>query len=194
MKTLYVSDLDGTLLRSDQRTSEYTNRVINELVAKGMLFSYATARSYSTSHKVTAGMTAPFPIIIYNGAFVRDNASGQMLLENFYEKEAVAPLVRDLTEHGITPIVYGFVDGIERFSYNIDTVEGGAKDFIDTRHGDSRDRQVMPQRLIWGAGRQRVPYLNNRKVSRTTGRWHGNAFFHRRLGSPGCPLIANINR
>lgn len=27
MKTLYVSDLDGTLLRSDQKTSEYTNRM-----------------------------------------------------------------------------------------------------------------------------------------------------------------------
>ena len=29
MKTLYVSDLDGTLLRSDEVTSEYTNNVIN---------------------------------------------------------------------------------------------------------------------------------------------------------------------
>ena len=45
MKTLYVSDLDGTLLRSDQRTSEYTNRTVNALVADGMCFSYATARS-----------------------------------------------------------------------------------------------------------------------------------------------------
>lgn len=45
MTTLYVSDLDGTLLRSNQKTSAYTNRTINELVEKGMLFSYATARS-----------------------------------------------------------------------------------------------------------------------------------------------------
>ena len=58
MKTLYVSDLDGTLLRSDQKTSEYTNRIINQLVENGVLFSYATARSYYTAHKVTAGMTA----------------------------------------------------------------------------------------------------------------------------------------
>ena len=28
MKTLYVSDLDGTLLRSDAKTSAYTNQVI----------------------------------------------------------------------------------------------------------------------------------------------------------------------
>ncbi len=51
MRTLYVSDLDGTLLRSDGRTSEYTNRVINRLTEKGMVFSYATARSLTTAKK-----------------------------------------------------------------------------------------------------------------------------------------------
>lgn len=43
MKTLYVSDLDGTLLRSDETTSEYTNSVINNLTDRGMIFPYATA-------------------------------------------------------------------------------------------------------------------------------------------------------
>lgn len=33
-QTLYVSDLDGTLLRSNQTTSEYTNEVINSLTEK----------------------------------------------------------------------------------------------------------------------------------------------------------------
>ena len=51
-KTLFVTDLDGTLLRSDQKTSKFTNSVINMLVEKGMLFSYATARSWNTAHKV----------------------------------------------------------------------------------------------------------------------------------------------
>ena len=54
MKTLYVSDLDGTLIRSDERTSEYTNSTINRLVEEGVIFSYATGRSFHTSHKVTA--------------------------------------------------------------------------------------------------------------------------------------------
>lgn len=33
MKTLYVSDLDGTLLRSDERTSDFTNNAIQQLKA-----------------------------------------------------------------------------------------------------------------------------------------------------------------
>lgn len=36
MKVLYVSDLDGALLRSDAKTSEYTNQFLNELLRKGI--------------------------------------------------------------------------------------------------------------------------------------------------------------
>ena len=75
MKTLYVSDLDGTLLRSTESTSDYTNRTINTLVEKGMLFSYATARSYSTSAKVTKGLSARIPLIVYNGALVIESVT-----------------------------------------------------------------------------------------------------------------------
>ena len=142
MKTLYVSDLDGTLLRSDQKTSVYTNQIVNDLVSRGMLFSYATARSYNTSHKVTEGMTAPFPLIVYNGAFVRDNATGEMLLKNFFEKDEAERLIRELIAHGISPIVYAFVDGIERFSYNVHTMNADVKEFVLSRKGDSRDRPV----------------------------------------------------
>ncbi len=45
MKTLYLSDLDGTLLRPDERVSPYTADVINRFVCSGGNFSYATARS-----------------------------------------------------------------------------------------------------------------------------------------------------
>ena len=142
MKTLYVSDLDGTLLRSDQRTSEYTNRTVNALVARGMCFSYATARSYMTAGKVTAGMDEAFPVILYNGAFVRDNRTGELLIRNFFGKDEAARLVRELQESGISPIVYAFVDGEEKFSYDRDTVNAATREFILSRKGDSRDRPV----------------------------------------------------
>ena len=64
MSDLYVSDLDGTLLRSNERTSEYTNQVINSLVEKGMIFFYATARSLVTAKKVTKGINAKIPLIV----------------------------------------------------------------------------------------------------------------------------------
>jgi len=142
VKTLYVSDLDGTLLRSDERTSEYTNRVINKLVQGGAAFTYATARSYATAHKVTAGMTAAFPVIVYNGAFVRNNATGEMLLESYFNQAQAEELIRELTDTGIFPIVYAYIRGEEKFSYLPDRVNSAAAAFIRSRQGDSRDRPV----------------------------------------------------
>ena len=36
MNTLYVSDLDGTLLNSDVKISENSKNIINSLIEKGM--------------------------------------------------------------------------------------------------------------------------------------------------------------
>lgn len=57
--------MDETLLHSDERTSEITNHTINDLVDRGMLFSYATARSFHTAHKATKGLNAKIPLMIY---------------------------------------------------------------------------------------------------------------------------------
>lgn len=148
MKTLYVSDLDGTLLNSDEITSDYTNQVINELVDKGMLFSYATARSYSTSHKVTQGLNAKIPLIVYNGTFVRDNQTGDILLANYFSDE-VKEVIDDLLLHGIYPIVYSFIDGIERFSFVEDKCTEGMTRFINSRKGDSRHRVIAYEKQLY---------------------------------------------
>ena len=52
-KTLYVTDLDGTLLNRQDRVSPFSIQTINNLVEKGMLFTYATARSLVSASRVT---------------------------------------------------------------------------------------------------------------------------------------------
>lgn len=141
MKTLYVSDLDGTLLQSNERTSEYTNNIINELVERGMLFSYATARSFETSHKATIGLNANIPLIIYNGAMVVNNKDGSILLKNFFGND-VTELLNDLFSEGIFPIVYSFIDGKEKFSFITSKCTNGMKMFIDSRKNDRRTNPV----------------------------------------------------
>ncbi|MBR5301253.1 MAG: HAD family hydrolase [Clostridia bacterium] len=141
MKTLYVTDLDGTLLGSNERTSEFTNQTINELTASGMLFSYATARSYVTAVKVTRGMSAHIPLIVYNGALVIDHGTGEILLSNFFEPE-IRQTLHELIAGGIYPIVYAFVDGVEKYSYLPDKCTWGMQDYIDSRSGDKRENPV----------------------------------------------------
>lgn len=142
MRTLYISDLDGTLLRSDQKTSAFTNRTINELADKGLIFSYATARSFSTAQKAVKGLTAHFPVIVYNGVFIRDNTSGEYLHKNLFDKKAAVQIARELTRGGVSPIVYSLIDGNEKFSYIKANISKAESEFICTRKGDLRDRPI----------------------------------------------------
>jgi len=141
MSTLYLSDLDGTLLRSDQRLSPYTSDTINRLVGEGMLFSYATARSFQTARKVTAGLVAQIPVIVYNGAFIIDNRTGELLLTNFFAADEAEQLLSNLLQAGISPIVY-CMDDRERFVYNRATINADTADFVASRQGDPRDTPV----------------------------------------------------
>lgn len=141
MKTLFVSDLDGTLLHSDERVSPYTCDVINRLTEKGIMFSYATARSYITARKVTAGLNAQIPLIIYNGAFILDNLTGAIMLSNYFGNE-VQGILSELINAGIIPIVYAYIDGVEKFSFVYDKCSRGMKEFLSTRTGDVRANSV----------------------------------------------------
>ncbi len=141
MKTLYVSDLDGTLLRSNETTSEYTNNVINSLTDRGMIFSYATARSLITAKKVTNGINAKIPLIVYNGAFVIDNVTEDILIANYFDS-SVYEVLDELFANKVYPIVYAYIEGKEKFSFVPELCTGGMKKFINSRSGDIRTNTV----------------------------------------------------
>lgn len=142
MKTLYISDLDGTLLRSDETISEYTSDVINRMTDRGILFSYATARSLITAKKVTGAINAQIPLITYNGTFIFDNVTEEILASNFFD-HSVVDLLEDLFVHEVYPIVYAFIDGKEKFSFLPELCTRGMNTFLDSRKGDIRTNSVM---------------------------------------------------
>lgn len=129
------------MLRSNEITSEYTNRIINSLTEKGMIFSYATARSLITAKKVTEGLTAKIPLIVYNGAFIIDNVSEKLLIENYFDN-TVDSLLEDLFNNEVYPIVYAFIDNKEKFSFVPELCTQGMNIFINSRKGDIRRNTV----------------------------------------------------
>lgn len=147
-KTLYVSDLDGTLLRSDETVSDYTCKVIKELTEKGICFSYATARSAVTAQKVTKGLTAAIPVIVYNGAFILENRTNRLLAENYFEQEAVCALLQMLLERHIYPLVYSYTNGRERYAYLERCVNPATMDFVKSRD-DVRRTPVMDREALF---------------------------------------------
>ncbi len=141
MRVLYVSDLDGTLLRSNERTSEYTNQVINRLTEKGMIFSYATARSLITAKRAAGGINAKIPLIVYNGVFVIDNLTGDILVENYFDYSVYSVLDVLLADR-VYPIVYAYIDGKEKFSFLPEYCSHATIEFLQGRKGDPRTNAV----------------------------------------------------
>ena len=142
IKTLYVSDLDGTLLTSDMKISESSLKIINELIDEGMLFTYATARSISSASIVAKGLSTKHPIIAYNGAFIVEPDTRKILAKEDFSRAQIEAVMDILSRNHISPLVYSFVDGKERVSWIPNEENEGKRHYIDSRKGDKRLRPV----------------------------------------------------
>lgn len=67
MKTLYISDLDGTLLNKNAEISDFTTKSLNRLIEKGLNFSIATARTNATVVQMMKNVNINIPVILMNG-------------------------------------------------------------------------------------------------------------------------------
>ena len=141
-KTLYISDLDGTLLKWDQTLSPYTVQTLNGLVARGMIFSYATARSFVTAKAVTEGLPDGLPAIVYNGSFIVEQGTGERLCTNAFSEEDGRMILDYLLAREVYPIVYAFVDGKEKYSWCPHLESRGTTTFNRSRRGDIRENPV----------------------------------------------------
>lgn len=151
MKTLYVTDLDGTLLSSEKQVSEYSIKVINELVEKGMLFTYATARSLSSASIVTNGLQLNTPIVAYNGAHIFHPKTGERIASEGFSPEEVQQAKALLEKYKISPMVYSFVNDKETVSWVKGTETKGIQKYLDSRKNDKRMRGLdTSERLYEG--------------------------------------------
>lgn len=72
-KTIYISDLDGTLLNSKRQVSEKSRNLLNELIdAQNIHFSVATARTPATVENLLSKVHVKEPIIVMNGVALYD--------------------------------------------------------------------------------------------------------------------------
>lgn len=138
MKKLYVSDLDGTLLNSKGKISSYSIETINNLVSKGMIFTYATARSLVSAAPVTKGITKNLPLIVYNGTFIVNNETGIILHKNIFSQEQVEFIKEVMEANQIKPMVYALVNNKERVTIINDDLHDGVKHYLKNRQKDYR--------------------------------------------------------
>ena len=148
-KTLYVSDLDGTLLTPREDLSPFTTRVLNRLVEQGMAFTYATARSQHSADVVTRGLTKSLPVIVYNGAFIRRGERRETLLRQLLPGPSVARARQVFGEAGISPLVYTMAQGVERVLWRPEKESPGVARYVASRQRDERLLPVADEEALY---------------------------------------------
>lgn len=113
MKTLYVSDLDGTLMNSGEALSDFTRETVNRLVAGGFDFTLATARSIASARPVIQGLKLKIPAVMMNGVFLTDIATERQVHVNYFEPELAKRVIDAFIDNGRPPLVYSYADGID---------------------------------------------------------------------------------
>lgn len=144
-RVLYVTDLDGTLLHRDERISAWSCDTLNHLIKKGMLFSYATARSIFTASVVTEGLYPQLPVIVNNGSFIVDPSSRKRILVNQFSREEAKDIYATLCRHQIAPLVDAIINDRERFSYYEQAINPALAAFVAARKHDGRDNPLDDQ-------------------------------------------------
>ncbi|HLR71769.1 MAG TPA: Cof-type HAD-IIB family hydrolase [Pseudogracilibacillus sp.] len=83
-KHLLVTDLDGTLLNSDHKISEYNYNQIKKFQQQGGLFTFATGRMNETVHPFIHELDITIPVITYNGVQIFCPVEKKVLYEKSF--------------------------------------------------------------------------------------------------------------
>ncbi|MCP4580381.1 MAG: HAD-IIB family hydrolase [candidate division Zixibacteria bacterium] len=104
-KRFFVSDLDGTLLRSDGTLSAYSRNNLERLLADGLQFTVASARSVQAIQPVLGDLPLQMPIIEFNGAIISDLATGHHEIINEIESSITSEILAMVQNNGFSPFI-----------------------------------------------------------------------------------------
>ena len=148
--TLYVTDLDGTLMRRDETISGFTVQTLNRLIEEGMHITYATARSFHSAYRITRDIRFTAPVITRNGGVIADQIQRKETeILRFSERETAAldELLTGAAEE--TGFVTVYVDGEMTKRYLDGPHSPGLQKYLDFYAGDRRMRPVRARSSLF---------------------------------------------
>ncbi len=151
MKTLFISDLDGTLLTSRENISAYSLENLNKMIdEEGLCFTYATARSLNSAAKACWGLRQKLPVVLYNGALIMEPSSRKVLYNNHFNGGQLSFLKEQFSKFDVWPLVYSFREGTERVFWMQGKETAGVRRYLDRRAGDPRLHPVSDGKELRG--------------------------------------------
>lgn len=132
-ETLYVTDLDCTLLGADSLVSAGSCRMLNQAIARGALFSVATARTPATVVPLLSDVDCRLPQVVITGSAMWDPVTARYLEVAPFPADDALFVGETMMECGLTPLVYKMGDnGVLNLYHPIET-SGVARQFLEER-------------------------------------------------------------
>lgn len=147
-KTLYVTDLDGTLMRDDKTLSQNTVNIINSLIGNGVLITYATSRSVTSASVITKDINFQMPVITLNGTIITNLQTKEEDIAMF-SREDLENLHQRVKGFEIPVAVTSYTNGEERKLYLDGRTNEGFRDYLESHAGDKRFQPVNTEGSLY---------------------------------------------
>ncbi|NLW82858.1 MAG: HAD family phosphatase [Phycisphaerae bacterium] len=102
---IFVSDMDGTLLQTAGRLSDYSRQTLAELLAAGVRFTVASGRAWAEMTPILGDLPLRLPVIAVNGAYLTDYATGRHYVINHLDGELAGAIYAHILDEGLLPFV-----------------------------------------------------------------------------------------
>lgn len=132
MNTLYITDLDGTLLQPNVQLSKRTVRILNDLIQGGVNFTIATARSIASVRTILQNVDLQLPVILMNGVCIYDFTKEKYLNVETLSPSSSELLLSILKAHKLKGFAYTMENG-ELSTYYEELSNCALKAFHDER-------------------------------------------------------------
>ena len=165
-KTLYVTDLDGTLMRGDKSVSERSISIINKLIEEGMNFTVASARSVSSLQHIVKPLDISIPLIVRNGTALAAPGTLEIMEKAVFTKEEVSSIrgiLTDLPIYGFTSIWHG--GEMEKVFYAGEH-SLGIKKYLEEHEGEKGLKIVSDIDELWAGDVGYITMIDDRDVLR----------------------------
>lgn len=128
MRTLFVSDLDGTLLNGHAELSDATTDIINRGIENGLEFAVSTARTPTTALRIVEKLNLKLPIMMMNGVLIYDIVHQKYLKKEVMDETTVMILLGMIKLKGLDCFLYALEE--DRFFAYYDSVESTALNYF----------------------------------------------------------------
>jgi Cof subfamily protein (haloacid dehalogenase superfamily) len=139
---IFITDLDGTLLRSDQTLSEYTIKVLNTAVQGDIIISFATARGLISAMHVVSDVAWKYPVILYNGALLYDVMTNKVIDGYWLDSGITNEIINKGKRYGVSPFYFFLDSNDQERVYHEKLTTFGMIEFLKSRTNDPRFCEV----------------------------------------------------